>query len=361
MQGRSRRFLLRKLVPLTISRGTSTGAQRLLVEISHAGITGYGETGDCETGRCRYRADDIEKELQHLWPQLVPYAPDQWQRVEPLLACLSPPARCGVDVALHDWYGKALGQPLWKLWGLDPQRCAATSVTVGLGTTDDVKENLLHWYRRLRPSRIKLKLGSGHGPDHDRQLVVAVQQQLEELAQVNTPTFKPQLQVDANGAWTLAEAKVMAPWLAQRDVKLLEQPLAPTPDDHHSYGELRSCCPMPLVVDESCCNLEDMIRLAPHVDGVNLKLLKSGGLASTLLMARVAGTLGLDLMLGCYSDSSILNGAAAQLLPLVRWPDLDSHLNLRDDPFVGLRRMNDVIQPGPGSGVGIAMDGPLPC
>ena len=358
MQGRSRRFQLRKVVPLTISRGTSTGAQRLLVEISHAGITGYGETGDCETGRCRYHAVTIEKELQSLWPQLAPYAPDQWQCLEPLLASLSPAARCGLDVALHDWCGKALGWPLWRLWGLDPRRCVATSVTIGLGTTQHVKDHLRHWFRRLQPSRIKLKLGSPEGADHDQQLVLAVQQELKRLS---TPSFRSQVQVDANGAWTLAEARAMAPWLAEQDVSLLEQPLAAAPDDHRSYAQLHSHCPIPLVVDESCCDLEDLIRLSPHVDGVNLKLLKSGGLAQTMLMAKVARTLRLDLMLGCYSDSSILNSAAAQLLPMVRWPDLDSHLNLQDDPGVGLQRTNDVIQPGPGPGLGVDITGPLPC
>jgi L-Ala-D/L-Glu epimerase len=81
------------------------------------------------------------------------------------------------------------------------------------------------------------------------------------------------------------------------------------------------------------------------VDGINIKLLKSGGLAEALLMARTARRLGLGVMLGCYSDGSLLNGAAAQVLPLVRWPDLDSHLNLMDDPFSGLELVGDRLVP----------------
>ncbi|MFM7436807.1 MAG: dipeptide epimerase, partial [Vulcanococcus sp.] len=79
---------------------------------------------------------------------------------------------------------------------------------------------------------------------------------------------------------------------------------------------------------------------------------KSGGLTEALLMAQVARRLDLQVMVGCYSDSALLNGAAAQLLPLVRWPDLDSHLNLLDDPFVGPERQGDVLRPAQRAGVG---------
>ena len=110
---------------------------------------------------------------------------------------------------------------------------------------------------------------------------------------------------------------------------------------------------MALVADESCWGLDDLLRLAPVVDGVNLKLLKTGGLSQALLMAQVAQKKGLDLMVGCYSDSSLLNGAAAQILPLIRWPDLDSHLNLVDDPFVGLELHDDRLRPSAMAGLGI--------
>ena len=82
-------------------------------------------------------------------------------------------------------------------------------------------------------------------------------------------------------------------------------------------------------------------------------MLKTGGLGEALLMAQVAARLGLKLMLGCYSDSALLNGAAAQLLPLVEWPDLDSHLNLADDPFRGPLAQGDLLQPNSGAGLGV--------
>lgn len=130
-------------------------------------------------------------------------------------------------------------------------------------------------------------------------------------------------------------------------------PLADPEADTAGFAALDLYCPIPLVADESCWNLEDLLRLAPHVDGVNLKLLKTGGLSEALLMAGVARRLGLDLMLGCYSDSALLNGAAAQLLPLVRWPDLDSHLNLVDDPFEGPPLEGDRVRPSERPGLGV--------
>jgi L-alanine-DL-glutamate epimerase-like enolase superfamily enzyme len=106
------------------------------------------------------------------------------------------------------------------------------------------------------------------------------------------------------------------------------------------------------VADESCWDLDDLLRLAPHVDGINIKLVKCGGLSEGLLMARTARRLGLGVMLGCYSDGGLLNSGAAQLLPLVQWPDLDSHLNLIDDPFAGPDRDRDVLRPPARPGLG---------
>jgi L-alanine-DL-glutamate epimerase-like enolase superfamily enzyme len=162
--------------------------------------------------------------------------------------------------------------------------------------------------------------------------------------------------VDANGGWDLATAQAMLPWLADQGVVLVEQPLAAQADplaDRAGFAALAGQAPLALVADESCWNLADLLRLAPVVDGINIKLLKSGGLSEALLMARCARGLGLGVMLGCYSDSSLLNSAAAQLLPLVEWPDLDSHLNLVDDPFQGAVLEGDCLRPTPLPGLGV--------
>ncbi|MFM7549344.1 MAG: enolase C-terminal domain-like protein [Cyanobacteriota bacterium] len=354
MRLRLRRFPLTKAVPLAISRGTTSAVEHLLVAVEHDGITGIGETGGFDTGHRAFSTDAVAAELEAVVPRLAGLAPEPLQALEPLLAELSAPARCGLDLALHDWWGKRLQLPVHRLWGLDPGACAATSVTLGLAEPEAVLARLERWWQQLPATRIKLKLGSPAGRPHDRTLLAVVAEAIDRRQQASGGPCE--LQVDANGGWSLEDTRAMAADLERARVVLLEQPLAPQLDpdaDTAGFAALELDCPLPLVADESCWDLADLVRLAPYVDGVNIKLLKSGGLAEALLMARTARRLGLGVMVGCYSDGALLNGAAAQLLPLVRWPDLDSHLNLVDDPFTGLALAADrlVLPAGPGLGL----------
>jgi L-alanine-DL-glutamate epimerase-like enolase superfamily enzyme len=363
MRCRLHRFGLTKAVPLTISRGSVSGVTRLAVVVEHDGVRGVGETGGFSTGLRTYTTDAVAAELEAVASRLEPLAPQSRQELEPLLEPLSPPARCGLDLALHDWCGRSLGLPLWRLWGLDGSRCPATSVTLGLGTPEQVESRLQRWWDQIPATRIKLKLGSPEGTAHDRRLVEVVVRAMQERRQT-LGEGGLELQVDANGGWDLEEARGMLGWLAEKSVTLVEQPLAPHPDpetDAERFASLELDCPIPLVADESCWDLPDLLRLAPYVDGINIKLLKSGGLSEALLMARLAARLGVGVMLGCYSDSALLNGAAAQLLPLARWSDLDSHLNFIDDPFCGPTLDGNRLVPsdGAGLGVGIRSDGSL--
>ncbi|MEB3156519.1 MAG: enolase C-terminal domain-like protein [Cyanobacteriota bacterium] len=354
MRCRLHRFALTKAVPLTISRGTTAVVEHLLFTVEHEGLLGLGESGGFHTGHRRADTETIAEELTDLIPQLEGRDPEPRQALDPLLAPLSPPARCAVDLALLDWWGKRLGRPVGELWGLDASRAVPTSVTLGLGTVPRVLERLERWWTICPASRVKLKLGSPDGPDHDRALVLAVNRALADRR--DATGMAVELQVDANGGWDLAQARTMVGWLADAGVVLVEQPLPPRPApaaDAARFAALHPDCPIPLVADESCWTLEAVLRLAPHVDGVNIKLPKSGGLSEAVLMAQVARRLGLDVMLGCYSNSTLLNGAAAQLLPLVRWPDLDSHLNLVEDPFTGPVLDHDRLRPGVGPGLGV--------
>ncbi len=349
-----RRFSLTKAIPLAISRGTTASVVRLELSVSRDGLVGRGETGGFETGHRAYSTDAVEHELRQLLPQLEPLDPLVPQTLEPLLQPLSPPARCAVDLALWDWRAQRLQQPVWRLWGLDGTRAVSTSVTLGLGAVAAVLDRLDRWWQQLPATRVKLKLGSPDGLDHDRALLAAVAGAITTRSQQRGEPIE--LQVDANGGWTLEQAQRMLRPLEDHAVVLLEQPLAPEADpvlDRQGFAALHPHCSMPLVADESCWDLADLLRLASVVDGVNLKLLKTGGLSQAWLMAQVARQLNLDLMVGCYSDSCLLNGAAAQLLPLIRWPDLDSHLNLVDDPYEGLPLEADQLRPSPQLGLGI--------
>ena len=207
MQLRLRRFQLTKTVPLAISRGTTAAVEHLLVSLEHDGLTGIGETGGFDTGHRHYDTDAVAAELEAVGPQLALLAPQPQQALEPLLAALSPPARCGLDLALHDWWGKRLNQPLHRLWGLDPGACVATSVTLGLGTPEAVLARLERWWLQLPATRIKLKLGSPAGIAHDLALLEGLASALEQRRQQTGSACE--LQVDANGGWDLATAQAM--------------------------------------------------------------------------------------------------------------------------------------------------------
>lgn len=225
MRCRLSRFPLTKAVPLAISRGTTGAVEHLLLELEHDGITGLGETGGFETGHLACSSEALAAELEAILPALEGLEPEPFQAFEPLLQALSPPARCAVDLALHDWWGRRLGQPLWRLWGLDQAAISPTSVTLGLGSEAAVLARLERWWGQLPASRIKLKLGSPEGLDHDRALVQAVAQALERRHQSHGVACE--LQVDANGGWSLEQALPMLGWLDAQGVVLVEQPWPP--------------------------------------------------------------------------------------------------------------------------------------
>ena len=169
-----RRFSLTKDVPLTISRGTTAAVVRLELSLARDGCVGRGETGGFETGHRAFALDEVERDLLAVLPRLEGLDPTTPQQFDPLLAGLSPPARCAVDLALWDWWAQRLGQPLWGLWGLDGERSVATSVTLGLAAVPAVLERLARWWTQLPATRVKLKLGSPDGLDHDLALLSAV-------------------------------------------------------------------------------------------------------------------------------------------------------------------------------------------
>jgi L-alanine-DL-glutamate epimerase-like enolase superfamily enzyme len=160
-----------------------------------------------------------------------------------------------------------------------------------------------------------------------------------------------QVSVDANGGWNLEQAVTMAKWLADQGVTYLEQPLAKGQEG--DLPELYHQSPLPIFVDESCFTSYDLLPLSDRVHGVNIKLMKSGGLSEALRMIHTARACGLKVMFGCYSDSALANTALAHLSPLVDYVDLDSHLNLVDDPFSGADFQQGRVVPTAQPGLGV--------
>ncbi|WP_338460908.1 dipeptide epimerase [Synechococcus elongatus IITB7] len=333
-------FTVHKRFALRISRGSTQATTNLWVRLQQDGIEGWGEASPFSTGQQPQTTELLSEALTAIAPALVNLDPWNQQQFEDLTRSIPSAARAALDLAVWDWRGKALGQPLWKLWGLDRDRCPVTSVTIGISSPEAGQERLAAWRELFEPALIKVKLGSPEGVEADRALLNA----LKEVAPI-TP-----FSVDANGGWDVATTRSLADWLVESGVIYLEQPLAK--GQEADLLNLRDL-PLPIFVDESVWTSQDVATLSDRVDGINLKLLKTGGLTEALRAIHTARAHGLQLMLGCYSDSSLLNSAAAQLGPLVDYLDLDSHLNLLDDPFRGATIEAGRLVPSDRPGLGV--------
>lgn len=345
MQISAEPFTVHKRVPLTISRGTTAQSTNVWVRVEQDGIEGWGEASAFSIGNHSQTAADILTQLQALIPKLKPLTPFDRQPIAALLEELHilSAVRTGLDLALHDWLGKRVRLPLWQLWGLDRQRIVPTSVTIGISTPEAAAERLLNWLQITPIKAVKVKLGSPDGVETDRAMLQAVQ---------SVAPGGAKLSVDANGGWSLADALSMSHWLADRGITYIEQPLPQ--GQEAELPKLYAQSPLPIFVDESCFTSRDIPALADRVHGINIKLMKSGGLSEALRMVHTARACGLQIMFGCYSDSTLSNTAAAHLAPFANHIDLDSHLNLLDDPFTGATMQAGCLVPNDRPGLGVA-------
>jgi L-Ala-D/L-Glu epimerase len=336
-------YTVHKRFALQISRGTSSQNQNLAVGINADNVTGWGEAVPFSIGSQSQSCDRITTALQAFIPHLSGYHPLQRQEIESLMRQHQLPsaAIAAIDLALYDWLGKSVGLPLWKLWGLDRSKIVPISVTVGISSPEDARARIRGWLEVFDARFLKIKLGNPAGIGADREMMLAVKDEM--------PTAK--LTVDANGGWNLADAIEMSHWLADLGVEYLEQPLAR--EDEAQLVQLKQASPLPIFADESCFTSQDILRLVDRVDGINIKLMKSGGLTEAMRMIHTARACGLKVMFGCYSDTVLANTAAAQLSPLADYLDLDSHLNLLDDPFTGAQLIDGCLIPGDLPGLGV--------
>lgn len=336
-------FTVDKRFPLTISRGTTTQTTNILVKVVQDGIEGWGEASPFSLGNYRQSTQMLTESLKQVAPLLSNFSPLERQQIELVLYKAQVPssAQAALDVALHDWLGKRVGLPLWRLWGLNRTAIVPTSVTIGINLPEAARARVRDWLQFTDVRVLKVKLGSPNGIKADQEMLIAVREE--------APT--QELYVDANGGWNLEDSVVMCNWLADFGVKYVEQPLAQ--GEEHKLAQLKKRSPLPIFVDESCLTSRDIPQLANCVDGINIKLIKAGGLSEAMRMVHTARSHNLQVMFGCYSDSSLSNTAAAHLSPLADYLDLDSHLNLKDDPFIGASLQNGRVLPNEQSGLGV--------
>jgi L-alanine-DL-glutamate epimerase-like enolase superfamily enzyme len=247
---------------------------------------------------------------------------------------IPPCAYVALDTALWDWTAKKAGLPLYQLLGFSKPH-TPTSVTIGINSPEVVKERVPLLLDGTTVKSLKIKLGSPKGLEADKTMFDQV---LE-----STKVYDVKLRVDANGGWDVSEAQHMMQWLADRKVDYIEQPLKEGEEKDLKY--LFKDRPLPIYVDESCRFAENIPRFAAHVDGVNMKLMKCGGITGALRIIATARAHGLKTMIGCMSESSIAIAAAAAVSGGIDHIDLDSHYNLAPDPSHGAPMVDGVTLP----------------
>jgi L-alanine-DL-glutamate epimerase-like enolase superfamily enzyme len=330
---------LRLSVPWTISRGTRRVAENVLVRLRWTAPDGRDLQGLGEAAPYAYYGE-LRATVEACLDAFAPLLGDDPFALDVVLDALdakvkhNPAAKAAVDLALHDLAGKALGVPLWKLWGLDPSRGPLTSYSIGLDEPAAMA-------KKVRDAAtfpmLKIKLGT----PRDLDIMHAVREAGPDR----------RLIVDANTAWTPKHAVRMIHDLVAFGVEMVEQPVAAGNLEGLRYVRERSA--LPIVADESCATEEDVVRLVGCVDGINVKLMKCGGLRRARRVIEVARAHHLLVMCGCLIESALSITAASHLVPLLDYTDLDGNLLVADDPFAGVRcEAGRLILPtGPGLGV----------
>jgi L-alanine-DL-glutamate epimerase-like enolase superfamily enzyme len=334
VEASARIITLRLAETFVISRESADSADVVLVELRHAGHSGFGEAAPAERyGETAASAlAYVEEHGDALGDE--PFALEEIMRGLPSREFA---ARAAIDAALHDLSGKLTGLPTWRLLGLE-RIGPPTSWTVWLGDPDDMARRAERAAGDGRFRRLKLKLGGRDGLD------------VERVRAVRGVTDLP-LQVDVNEYWTIDEALDALPQLADLGVAYCEQPLEA---DDPGGPVLKRRSPIPVYVDEDCHTLSDVAKCAGIAHGVNIKLAKSGGIREAVRMAHAARALGLGVMLGCMLESGLGISAGAQIASLCDHIDLDGNLLLAEDPCPGVELRDGVQVPPESPGLGAA-------
>jgi len=318
----------------TLASGSRSTTPVMLTEIEYENVVGYGEASmPPYLGESHKTADSFLK-LVDLTQFESPFLMEEIVAYIDHLIPGNYAAKASIDIALHDLVGKIMKQPWYKIWGLNPQKTPDTSFTIGIDTPEVVKEKVLE----ASPYKI-LKVKLGHG--NDKEMIQTVRSQ----------TNKP-ICVDVNQGWTdRNQALDMIQWLKEQGVIFIEQPMSKTAFDDIAW--LTQNSPLPIIADEAIQTLSDFKKIQGVYSGINIKLMKCGGLHAAYKMIGMARAMDMKVMIGCMTETSCAVTAAAQLSPLVDWADLDGNLLIDNDIFDGVKIADGKIVLPDRPGIGI--------
>jgi L-Ala-D/L-Glu epimerase / N-acetyl-D-glutamate racemase len=322
--------------PFVIARGGYAAHENLIVRIEdEEGLEGFGEAAPN-----RYYGEtmgSVVATLERFIPVLATANAWSLEAIEAQLGRTlrgNGSAKGAISSALHDLVGKRLGIPVYRLWGLDAADAPQSSFTIAIADNEGLRRRVAD---AAKYPILKIKLGT----DRDKEILTVVREAAPEK----------KLRVDANAAWTPAEAVRMIDFMYDLDVEFVEQPVAA--HDIEGLRFVRQRSRLPIIADESCIVATDVPNLAGAVDGVNLKLAKCGSLREAVRIIHTARSFGMSVMAGCMIESSLGISAVAQLAPLLDYADLDGAALLSNDPFTGVTIAGGRIDLGDRPGLGV--------
>jgi len=335
MKFRYKPYVLQLKHVFTLASGSRSTTPVMLTEIEYENVIGYGEASmppylgeSHESADLFLRKVDLSKFSS---PFLIEDILDYVDQIAPGNYA----AKASVDIALHDLVGKLMNQPWYRIWGLNPEKTPNTSFTIGIDKPEVVKEKVIE----AAPYKIlKVKLGQGN----DKEMIETVR----------SVTDKP-ICVDINQGWTDKKmALEMIHWLKEKGVVFIEQPMNKSLVDDISW--LTQNSPLPVIADEAIQTISDFKKVQGAYSGINIKLMKCGGLHAAYTMIGMARALDMKVMIGCMTETSCAVSAASQLSPLVDWADLDGNLLISNDIFDGVTIVNGKVTLPDKPGIGIS-------
>lgn len=319
----------------TVASYSRTTTPDVQVEIEYEGVTGYGEAS-----MPPYLGQTTESVCAFLRKvDLSPFKdPFLMEDILSYVDSLSPgdtAAKAAIDIALHDLVGKLIGQPWYRIWGLDPGKAPFTTYTIGIDTPEVVREKTREAVGRFQILKVKV------GLDSDMQMIRAIRD----------VTSLP-LAVDANQGWKdRSKALEEIFWLAEQGVVMVEQPMVKERVDDNAW--LTEHSPLPIFADESIQRLADVSDLKGVYSGINIKLMKCTGMREGWKMANLARSMGMKVMVGCMTETSCAVSAAAQFSPYVDFADLDGNLLITNDRFSGVTVVDGKLTLPERPGIGV--------
>jgi len=331
-----RSFELKLKHTFTISRESYNSQPTLIVELKEGEFSGFGEaTSNPYYGiKISKMIADLEA-IQSIIESTSDESPEFfWDKMYPYLK-ENMFALCALDLAYNDLYARKKGKKLYELWGYDVNNNPLSDYTIGI----DSIEKMIVKMQELPWPIYKIKLGT----KEDIKIITELRKHTDAI-----------FRVDANCGWTVDETINNAIALKELGVEFIEQPMKA--DDWDAHKKVYQNSALPIIADESCQVESDVAKCHNHFHGVNVKLVKCGGLTSARRMLLQAKELGMKTMVGCMTESSVGISAIAHLLPLLDYVDMDGAILLAEDIATGITLKNGVIQYSELNGIGVELN-----